>query len=627
MEFQSWFTFFVLAGMFYALVREIVPSDVAVFTALALLWVTGVVDAQEAIGGFGNSGLLTVGFLFVVSQAMQETGALRRMSDWVLGNRLHRRSGMARMVFFVAGISAFINNTPLVAIFTPAVREWAVARGMAPSKFLIPLSYATILGGVCTLIGTSTNLVVSGLLVQYGMEPFGMFELTMVGVPITIVCGTFMVLFSRHLLPERLPPTSTIDVEAREYSVRLDVAADCPLVGKTVETAGLRRLGGLFLAEIERRDVRIAPVRPSDLIEAGDRLVLYGVTDTVVELRKIRGLVPVDDLVDADGDGVPDILQHPAPASGDTGTPSDPAVSQPVEAGPDADRQLYEVVVSANSPLIGGTLKSAGFRRRYDAAVIAIQRNGERLRQKLGDVELQAGDTLMVEASPGFRATWGVSTDFYLVSEVARSELPRHSLANLSLAIVVLMIVAMATNLAEPELATAVAAVLLILTRCVRASSARSSIDLSVMVVIASSFGISKAVTNSGLAEIVSSVVVQAGAAWPWLALAAVYLMTAFFTELLTNNAAAALALPVALEVAVAMDEAGLGGDPRPYAIAVAIAASMSFITPIGYQTNLMVYGPGGYKFSDFARLGTPLAILAFIVSMYVIPWVWPLRG
>jgi len=335
----------------------------------------------------------------------------------------------------------------------------------------------------------------------------------------------------------------------------------------------------------------------------------------------------VDDLVDADGDGVPDILQHPAPASGDTGTPSDPAVSQPVEAGPDADRQLYEVVVSANSPLIGGTLKSAGFRRRYDAAVIAIQRNGERLRQKLGDVELQAGDTLMVEASPGFRATWGVSTDFYLVSEVARSELPRHSLANLSLAIVVLMIVAMATNLAEPELATAVAAVLLILTRCVRASSARSSIDLSVMVVIASSFGISKAVTNSGLAEIVSSVVVQAGAAWPWLALAAVYLMTAFFTELLTNNAAAALALPVALEVAVAMDEAGLGGDPRPYAIAVAIAASMSFITPIGYQTNLIIYKPGGYKFSDFARLGTPLAILAFIVSMYVIPWVWPLRG
>ncbi len=627
MTIQSWFTLLVLGAMFYSLVREIVAADVAVFAALTLLWASGVLDTREALAGFGNSGLLTVGFLFVVSQAMQETGALRRMSDWVLGNRLHRRRGMAQMVFSVAAISGFINNTPLVAIFTPAVREWAVARGKAPSKFLMPLSFAAILGGTCTLIGTSTNLVVSGLLEQYGMSGFGMFELSVVGLPITIVGGLFLVLFSKYLLPDRRSPAATMQSEAREYSVRLDVTADCPLIGRTVENAGLRRLEGLFLAEIERGTHRIAPVRPTTRVMAGDRLVLYGVAETVVELRKVRGLIPVDDATDDDDDATLD-----ESAADDTASEQDRASASSEQRatavnGDEPDRQLFEVVISSNSPLIGGTLKSAGFRRRYDAAVIAIQRNGERVREKLGQVVLEAGDTLMVEGAPGFRTTWGASTDFYLVSEVAQSELPRHGLANLALGVMILMVTAIATDLAEPALASAVAAVLLIVSRCVRVSSARSSVDLSVMVVIAAAFGISKAVTNSGLAEVVSGAVVSIGVAWPALALAAVYIMTAFFTEVLTNNAAAALSLPVALQVAAKMNDAGFGGDPRPYAVAVAIAASMSFVTPIGYQTNLMVYGPGGYRFGDFARLGAPLTILAFIVAMFVIPWVWPLRG
>jgi di/tricarboxylate transporter len=625
MTIHSWFTLLVLGAMFYSLVREIVAADVAVFGALTLLWASGVLDTREALAGFGNSGLLTVGFLFVVSQAMQETGALRRMSDWVLGNRLHRRRGMAQMVFSVAAISAFVNNTPLVAIFTPAVREWAVARGKAPSKFLMPLSFAAILGGTCTLIGTSTNLVVSGLLEQYGMDGFGMFELSVVGLPITLVGGAFLVLFSRYLLPDRRSPAATMQSEAREYSVRLDVTADCPLIGKTIENAGLRRLEGLYLAEIERGTHRIAPVRPTTRVMSGDRLVLYGVAETVVELRKVRGLIPVDDATDDDDDDITNTISE------DTADEMDRASVNSVPRstasnGDEPDRQLFEVVVSSNSPLIGGTLKSAGFRRRYDAAVIAIQRNGERVREKLGQVVLEAGDTLMVEGSPGFRTTWGASTDFYLVSEVAQSELPRHALANLSLGVMVLMVTAMATDVAEPALAAAVAAVLLIVSRCVRVSSARSSVDLSVMVVIAAAFGISKAVSNSGLAEVVSSAVVAIGVAKPALALGALYIMTAFFTEVLTNNAAAALSLPVALQVAEKMEEAGFGGDPRPYAVAVAIAASMSFVTPIGYQTNLMVYGPGGYKFGDFARLGAPLTILAFVVAMFVIPWVWPLR-
>lgn len=593
---QAWYTLAVLAAMFVALVREWFSADVIVTTALVLLWASGVVDTSEALAGFGNAGLLTVGFLFIVSRALQDTGALARLSDVVLGNRLHRRSGMARMIFSIGTISAFMNNTPLVAIFTPAVRDWAQQRGKAPSKFLIPVSYAAILGGTCTLIGTSTNLLVSGLLEAEGYEPFSMFEISPVGVPVAIVGAVFISIFARYLLPDRRPPAQNLEIESREYSVRLQVSADCPLIGKSVEGAGLRSLKGLYLAEIERGAERIVPVRPTDLLREGDRLVLFGITDTVVELRKTRGLIPVDD---ADDTEQPEML---------------------------TERNLYEVVISANSPLVGSTLRSAEFRRRYDAAVIAIQRNGERLRQKLGEVQLEAGDTLMVEASPGFHDVWRHATDFYLVSEVRESERPRYALAGIGLTITGLMIAAMGFGIADPALAAATAAVLLILTRCIQVGNARNSIDVSVMVVIAAAFGISAAVTNSGLAATISSGVVGLGITSPVVMLAVVYLMTVFFTELLTNNAAAALAMPVAL--AVAQQVATLTGtpiNPRPFAIAVAIAASMSFITPIGYQTNLMVYGPGGYRFSDFARIGVPLSIVTFIVSMLIIPWIWPL--
>jgi di/tricarboxylate transporter len=423
-----------------------------------------------------------------------------------------------------------------------------------------------------------------------------MFEISPVGVPVAIVGAIFISIFARHLLPDRRPPAQNLEIESREYSVRLQVSEDCPLIGKSVEGAGLRSLKGLYLAEIERGTERIVPVRPTDLLRQGDRLVLFGVTDTVVELRKTRGLLPVDD---ADDTEQPELMK---------------------------ERNLYEVVVSANSPLVGSTLRSSEFRRRYDAAVIAIQRNGERLRQKLGEVELEAGDTLMVAASPGFHDVWRHATDFYLVSEVKESERPRYALAGICLTITALMIAAMSSGIADPALASATAAILLILTRCIQVGNARNSIDVSVMVVIAAAFGISAAVTNSGLAATISSAVVGLGITSPVVMLAVVYLMTVFFTELLTNNAAAALAMPVAL--AVAQQAATLTGtpvNPRPFAIAVAIAASMSFITPIGYQTNLMVYGPGGYRFSDFARIGVPLSIVTFIVSMLLIPQVWSL--
>ncbi len=595
LDFDGWFTLATLIVMFGLLMKEVFSADFTVFGSLVVLWVVGIIDTEQALSGFSNPQVITVGLLFIVSAALQETGALAWASRVMLGPRKDGRALIARLLTPIAAMSGFLNNTPLVAMFTPAVRDWAIRNGRAPSKFLIPLSYAAILGGTCTLIGTSTNLVVSGLLEENGYAPLGMFELSPVGVPATVFGLVFIMLFGQKLLPDRrAPDAANIDL-AREYGVRLQVEPDCPLVGLTIERAGLRNLSGLFLAEIEREHERIVPVAPTQRIRAGDRLVLFGVIETVVDLRNTRGLTPVAD-------------------------------DDKAENGNElSDRRLFEVVVSANSPLVNQTLKTASFRRRYDAAVIAIHRGGERLNQKLGDVVLRGGDVLMVEGSPGFREAWGNAADFYLVAQVDESEKPRYALANIAMVVLIAMVVASATGALPVVLAAALAVILLMATRCIRAGTAKKSVDVSVLIVIAASFGLSAAVVDSGLAEVISRQVIGVfGDYHPWVVLAVIYLVTSLSTEMLSNNAAAALILPIAIETAERVAELqGMPVDPRPYAVAVAIAASMSFITPLGYQTNLMVYGPGGYRFTDFARLGIPLAVLCFVVAMVTIPMVW----
>lgn len=591
---EAWFTFGVITLMFLALLREWLEADVAFFSALVVLWVAGVVDVGHAFAGFSNPQVLTIGLLFIVSAAMQETGALQGLSHFMLGRQLDRKRVLARLLFPVAAISSFLNNTPIVAMFTPMVRDWALRNGRSPSKFLIPLSYATILGGTCTLIGTSTNLIVSGLLQEAGYEPFRMFELSAVGVPAGIIGILFILLIGRHLLPDRTPPELLVRAETREYAVRLRVGEQCPLAGRSIEKAGLRSLQGLFLAAIDRGEKRIAPVSPEEVLELGDELQLFGLAETVIELQKIRGLVVVDEFGD-----------------------DEQSDEQALRFG----RRLFEVVISNASPLVGSNLKDASFRRRYDAAVVAIHRGGHRLHEKLGEVTLRAGDTLMVEASPGFRKTWANSSDFYLVAQLEEGHRPRFAQSWAAKSILAVMLVVMASSLVPVLMAVSIAALALIMTRCIDVPVARRSIDLSVLVVIASAFGLSAAVINSGLSEHLAGLMVDlVGEGRPILLLAVVYLTCAITTELLTNSAAAALVFPLALTAAQQQ-----GYDPKPFVIAVAIAASMSFMTPMGYQTNLMVYGPGGYRFSDYLRIGVPMAALMFIVSMIAIPLVWGL--
>jgi di/tricarboxylate transporter len=503
-------------------------------------------------------------------------------------------------------MSAFLNNTTQVAMTMPPLLEWARKHRVAPSKLLLPLSFAAILGGVCTLIGTSTNLVTHGMLKSVGLPGLGMWELSMVGIPIAVVGGAFLILAGPRLLPDRKEFMEQLGESRREFLVEMIVQGDCPLVGSSIQDAGLRNLPGLFLVGIEQDGNSIAPVSSDEIIAIGDRLTFTGVVSTIVDLQKIRGLVPATD-------------DHTALAGSTI-------------------KGLHEAVVSTSSPLIGRSIRDANFRTTYDAAVIAVHRNGARLNQKIGDIVLEPGDTLLLMTAPGFLRVHRNNPDFFLVSLAADISPERHHRAVVAAAIALGLIAIMTV----PDLLTVfgmsektvtwlddrrvvfafLAAGAMVATGCVSASSARRQIDWRVLVVIGASIGISRAMQNSGAAEYLARLVSQSSHSFGNLgALAAIYLITWIVTEFMSNTAAAALMFPIGVAAA-----AGLHIDSRPFVIAITIAASGGFISPIGYQTHLMVFGPGGYKQSDFLRVGLPMGLLWFATAMLVIPLAWPLE-
>jgi len=600
MPLTGWLVIGVLLVATVIIARDRVGPDLTLFGALAVVVATGAIDLDKAAQGFANPALLTIGALFVVAAAVRDTGALLLISRLVFGQTRSPRRGLLRMVLPVAVLSGFVNNTPIVAMFIPAVRAFARRVGQSPSRFLMPLAFAAMLGGTCTLIGTSANLVVSGQLEAAGQEPLGMLEIGWVGVPTMLLGVAYLVTIGHWLLGRRRAPGETLsDDEAREYLAEVRVAPDSPLVGRTIEDAGLRHLPGLFLAEIRREDGPVVrPVAPEDRLAANDLLVLSGVASTVADLRGLPGLQPVDEL--------------------DVG---------------DLDTHLFEVVVSHRSALIGRTVRDVGFRRRYDAAILAVHRAGERIQKRIGDIELQPGDTLMLSASRGFRRTWRDSTDFYLVSAVDEQPPPRYRAANTALAVLGLLVaLPVATTLLHPvvpwipEVPIAVlallAAVILVALRCVSARQARQAVDFSVLVVIGSALGLANALEASGAADALASGLLSVAGWLPGIALLAlVYVISVGCAMLLSNAAAAALVFPVAIGIAQAAHL-----DPRPFAITVALAASAGFASPVGSNATLLTYGPGGYRYLDYTRVGLPLNALALGVALIVVPWVWPLE-
>ena len=588
MGWEAWFTLAVVALCFGALTFSRVGPDMILVGGVTLLLLSGVLTPQEALSGMSNEGMITIGMLYVVAAGLKETGAMSWILPSLLGRPKSLPAAQLRLMAPVAAMSAFVNNTPVVAMLIPAVSDWAKKYQFSVSKLMIPLSYGAIVGGACTLIGTSTNLVVNGLLVSETEHPgLAMFEIAWVGVPCALAVMIFVVLTSKWLLPERQSAIAKMG-NLRSYIVEMLVDTGSPLSGKTIEEAGLRNLPGMYLVEIERRDRILPAVASQERLEDNDRLIFTGVVESVVDLHKIRGLTPATDQV----------FKLDAPRS---------------------ERCLVEAVVSDSCPLVGKSIRSGRFRSIYNAAVIAVARNGEQIKEKIGDIVLRAGDTLLLETHPSFAVQQRNSRDFFLVSRIEDSTPPKHEKALLALAILAGMVLSVTLNGLTMLEASLVAAALMLATRCTSGATARQSVNWMVLLVIAASFGIGHAMQNTGAAMHIAQQLISLVSGNPWMALSMIFVITALFTSMVTNNAAAVLMFPIAMETAQS-----LSVDFMPFLIVIMIAASASFATPIGYQTNLMVHGPGGYHFNDFLRIGIPLTILVGVVTVLITPLIWP---
>ncbi len=594
---EAWLTLTVVLAMLIALVRNLASPDLVLAGGLTIIMLASIgtdklPGPEDAVAGFGNPGLITIAVLFVVVTGLAQTGAMQMVTAPILGRPKGLRDALTRLTVPTALLSGFLNNTPVVAAFMPVVTDWCRKTGINPSKLFMPLSFATILGGTCTLIGTSTNLIIHGLLIADGVDHgLHMFSLAWVGVPALFLGLLYLIFLGPKLLPARKPALSVGD-DARQYTAEVMVEPNGVLVGQTIEKAGLRHLPGLFLVEIERAGEVLPAVGPATILHGNDRLVFAGVVESVVDLRKMRGLLP------AEGQVVK--LQEPS-----------------------RQRVLVEAVVSNQCPLVGKSVREGRLRTIYKAAIIAVARSGARVQGKIGDIVLRPGDTLLIEASPSFVDRQRNSRDFFLVSAVAGSTPPTHERAKLALLILAGMIALSTSGLVGILPAAMLAGGLMILTRCCTTSMARANIDWQVLIVIGAALGIGAAIDRSGLAAVMADLTIAAVAGSALLTLAAIYVLTNVFTAFITNNAAAVLMYPVAHAAAYRLDPA----DPNvlPYAIAIAIAASCDFSTPIGYQTNLMVYGPGGYRFADYLKVGLPLNAMVCGLAGLSIPLGWPL--
>ncbi len=583
-------TFAVVGVSITALMLTSAAPEMVLMAGLGLLIVCGVLPAATALGGFANEGLATIAVLFVVAEGIRRTGAMRLLGTKMLGEPKSLPGAQLRLAAPVAILSSFLNNTPVVAIMMPVVDDWARRLGVSVSKLLIPLSYAAILGGLLTMVGTSTTLVINGMLLDTpGQRGFSMFELAWVGVPVVLVGLAYIPVAGHWLLPDRKPARCQL-ADCRQYVVEMLVERHSPVAGRTIHEAGLRRLPGVYLVEIQRGDELIVAVGPHELIEAGDRLVFVGVVESVVDLQKVPGLVPAADQLFDIGDRR-------------------------------SERVLVEAVVSGSSQIVGRTIREAQFRTLYNAVVIAVARDGARLRGKVGDVRARAGDTLLLETHPSFAETHRNSREFFLVSAVEDSTPVRHDRAWIARLVLVGMVALVGFEVTSMLAAACLAAIIMVATDCVRVGEAKHSIDWSVLLAVGGGLGIGAAMEHTGGAELIATGIVGLSGTDPLLALVTIYGVTNVLAMLITTKAAAVLVFPVALATA-----AGLGVDFMPFAVVLTVAAASAYATPIGYQTNLMVYGPGGYRGADFLRMGAPLCLLVAITTLCVTPLVWSLQ-
>ncbi|WP_440056179.1 SLC13 family permease [Pseudoalteromonas sp. T1lg65] len=542
--------------------------------AIASSYLTGLIDLESMLVNFANPSLITLVLLILSSIAIEKTTLVQKLAQSMANGSLAK--AVLKLGLSTAFLSSFTNNTAVVASLISTVKE---SKTHAPSKLLLPLSYTAILGGTLTLIGTSTNLIVNGFAIDAGMTPLGFFDFTLVGIAVLTVGLLTIILMLRYL-----PDNGRNDDEVVPFYLEGRVEAASRLVGRTVEENGLRELKDLFLAEIIRGERRICAVTPQQEIQAGDLLLFVGNINSVPLLQRFDGLKIVHDKHEKD-------VEH-----------------------------LVEVVVSQSSRFLGKTIKEIRFREQFHAAIIAVRRGHDRLQGGIGQVRLQAGDSLILAPSSDFYELPNLKREFVYISGVdlqTHLSKPRSNAVLASFATVIALSLFDIVPLVKGLMVLLLAFVLM---GTVKVNEMKRRFPIELVAIVGSAIGLAKLMINTGLASQISESLLWAlGDFGPYGAFIAIFIMTVIFTELITNNAAAALSFPVAYALA-----AGFGVNPLPFVMAVAFGASASFISPFGYQTNLMVYSAGNYRIKDYVTMGLPLSLIYSCTVLITIPFVFP---
>jgi di/tricarboxylate transporter len=571
-------------------VTEKLRVDLVAMLLMSALLLTGLVSPEEGVAGFANPATVTVAAMFVISAGLSRTGAvavLGRASARVFSWNLW--AGLVVMMVSVGLLSAFMNNTPIVAIFMPIMLSVAAAIRVSPSKLLMPLSFASMFGGVCTLIGTSTNLLVSSVAERHGFAPFGMFEFTPLGLVMFLVGTVYMVLAMRWIPSRGRVQELTREYGMSRYMTEIELLEDAVSIGFPLAASPLVKETAVEVLEINRQGQRIFRPQAHTVLQAGDVLRVMCDVDRIKSLAERQG-----------------VRLKPSRANGDA-----------IEGD---STLLVEAVVAPGSELVGETLKTANFRNTYGANVVALRHRGTVLHEKLGGTALLGGDVLLIEVDSDHLDVLRNHEAFVMITEVAQPEF-RQGKAVLATIIVAAVVITASTSIL-PVLVSAVAgAALLVLTGCLHVEEAYHAIEWKVIFLLAGTLGLGVALENSGAARFLSEMLIRtASTLGPTAVISALYLVTTILTAFMSNNATAVLMAPIAIGAGQI-----LGVDPRPLLMAVMFAASASFATPVGYQTNTMIYGVGKYRFKDFVRIGTPLNLLFWLLATWLIPVFWPL--
>ena len=581
----AWITIVTVLAMFTVLIFTKIRADVVFLAAIGILLAAGVVDEKEAFSGFSSSSTVIVGVLFIVLAGLMHTGVLNWIVKHLLGQPKKYSGAIVRMMFPVAALSSFLSNTTVVALFVGIVKMWSKKLGISPSKLLIPLSYASGMGGVCTLIGTPPNLIISGLYTDQTGQTMNILSITIPGI-FCLIVGIISVIAMRKLLPDRKAPESAFE-DASEYTVEFLVPSGSKYIGQSISAAGLDSVKGGSLIEIIRFDnVVVSPVLPDEPIMGGDRLVFSGQIDELLDLKKSHNLSSVDNSVFSTKAG-----RH---------------------------RQLKTAYITFGSSLINTTISESNFEKNNNVTLVAVSRRGVRIDRSPREVVLQAGDTLLLECSPKMKV--GESRIFSQVHFFDSEQVANIGGKTLLSSLIMIAMVALsAANVLSMMNCAILAAFAMLIFKCCNVDQAMKAVNWDILMVFAGSVVLGLALQKTGIAEKMAYGILNICGSSPLLVMTAVCLVATFVTEFISNTAAGAIFAPIMYQAA-----AKLGYDPFPFLIALMISVSSSFATPIGSPTHMLVYGPGGYRFSDFFKIGFFMNIIILAANIFIVHLVYP---